>query len=64
MCKVFLREAGINDVTDGTLTCTECFIEAGVNIVTDGTLTHAKWFIESLALIMLLLAHSHVQSVS
>ena len=45
MCKVFLREAGINDVTDGTLTCAECFID-------------------SLGLIMLLLAHLHVQSVS
>ena len=45
MCKVFLGEAEINNVTDGTLTCAECFIEM-------------------LGLIMLLRAHSHVQSVS
>ena len=45
MCRVFHSEAGINNVTDGTL-------------------THAECFIEMLGLIMLLLAHLHVQSVS
>ena len=42
MCKVFHREAGVNIVTDGILTCAKCFIER-------------------LGLLMLLMAHLHVQ---
>ena len=45
MCKAFLRGAGVNIVTDSTLTCAKCFFQR-------------------LGLIMLLLAHLHVQSVS
>ena len=38
--------------------------QARINFVTDGTLTYAKCIIKKLGLILLLMAHPHVPSVS